>query len=301
MQTQTLYGMEVARIGLGCMRYADKPVSQIVEIIETAHELGMNFFDHADIYGGGGAEKIFGEALAQSSVKREDVILQSKCGIRQGIYDFDKDYILGQVDQSLAHLKTDYMDIYLLHRPDQLMELDEVAEAARELQASGKVRHFGVSNFSPMQIELLQSALDTRIEVNQVQISLEHSLLFDEELSYNLKGTTHHTGGLISYARLKGLTLQAWSPLQYGFIEGDFITNTQHEALAQLMKKLGDTYDATPAAIALAWLLRHPANIQPMLGSTTPSRIREAAHATEFELTKREWYDLYKAAGNELP
>lgn len=303
MKTQKIYGMDASRIALGAMRYADKGVKHVTELIESASELGYNLFDHADIYGGGEAESVFGEALAKSSVKREDLILQTKCGINQGIYNFDPEYIVQQTEQSMKRLRTDYLDILLLHRPDTLMEPEGVGEVFARLKKEGKVRHFGVSNFNPLQIDMLQAHADEKLAVNQVQISLEHSLIFDEELNFNLRTAegTNSSGYLLSYARLNGMTLQAWSPLQYGFIEGDFIRNPQHKELADKLEELAKKYDATPAAIALAWLLRHPANIQPILGSTSVQHITEAVRAQEIELTRREWYELYLAGGKRLP
>ena len=303
MQTQKIYGMDASIIGLGAMRYAAKGVPHVQELIESVVDLGYNFFDHADIYGGGDAEAVFGEALELSSVKREDIILQSKCGINQGMYSFDPDYIVQQVEGSLKRLRTDYLDILLLHRPDTLMEADKVGEVLARLKKDGKIRHAGVSNFNPLQMDMLQAHMEEKIEVNQVQISLEHSLVFDEELSFNIRNEagTNSSGYLLSYAQLKGITLQAWSPLQYGAIEGDFLRNPQHDTLTDKMEELGKKYDATPAAIALAWLLRHPAKIQPILGSTSVKHITEAVRAQEIELTRRDWYDLYLASGKKLP
>lgn len=294
---------EVSAIGLGCMRLAGLQEKKAVEtLIDVCMEEGINFFDHADIYAGGEAEAVFGQSL--QSRDREKMVIQTKCAIRRGCcYDFSKEYILKSVDESLKRLRTEYIDVLLLHRPDALMEPEEVAEAFRQLKKAGKVRSFGVSNHNPMQIELLNSCLDEPVCVNQIQFSIAHCPSIDAGLNVNI----HNDAGcvressVIEFCRLKKIRLQAWSPFQYGMFEGIFIGNEKFPALNEILDRLAVKYSVTPNAAATAWILRHPAGIQTIVGSTNSRRIREICKASEVYLTREEWYELYLAAGKKLP
>lgn len=294
---------EVSAIGLGCMRLAGLQEKKAVEtLIDVCMEEGINFFDHADIYAGGEAEAVFGRSL--QSRDREKMVIQTKCAIRPGCcYDFSKEYILKSVDESLKRLRTEYIDVLLLHRPDALMEPEEVAEAFRQLKRAGKVRSFGVSNHNPMQIELLNSCLDEPVCVNQIQFSIAHCPSIDAGLNVNI----HNDAGcvressVIEFCRLKKIRLQAWSPFQYGMFEGIFIGNEKFPALNEILDRLAVKYSVTPNAAATAWILRHPAGIQTIVGSTNSGRIREICKASEVYLTREEWYELYLAAGKKLP
>lgn len=292
-----------SEIALGCMRIADMPVKDVSKLITTAIETGINFFDHADIYGGGKSEEVFGTALKEMKGVREKIFIQTKCGIRDGYYDFSKEHILEAVDGSLKRLKTDYIDVLLLHRPDALVEPEEVAEAFSILHASGKVRNFGVSNHNPMQIELLSQYLNQRIIVNQLQLSLTNTGMIDVGLNVNMQidKSIDRDGNILDYCRINGITIQAWSPFQYGFFEGVFLDNPKFKTLNDEMDKVAKNYGVSKTAIPIAWILRHPAKIQPVVGTTNPKRLKEICQASDVSLTKKEWYDLYKAAGNKLP
>ena len=295
-------GTEASRVIMGCMRIADKPLVDVERVISTALSKGVNAFDHADIYGKGDSETVFGLAMKDLEIPRDSLVLQTKCGIRDGYYDFSREHILASVENSAKRMNTDYLDILLLHRPDTLMEPDEVYEAFDILQSEGKVRAFGVSNFSPSQIEMLRSA-GIRVFANQVQLSLLHSPIIDEGLNFNMENSEGYgrTQGLLEYCRKNKITLQAWSPLAYGFIEGVFVGNEKFPALNAELFRLAEKYNVAPAAIAVAWILRHPARMQAVVGSTTPERIAELCKAADVELTREEWYSLYRAAGKRLP
>jgi predicted oxidoreductase len=295
--------INASEIALGCMRIADMSVKDVSKLITTAIDEGINFFDHADIYGGGKSEEVFGTALKEMKGVREKIFIQTKCGIRDGYYDFSKDHILEAVDGSLKRLKTDYIDVLLLHRPDALVEPEEVAEAFSILHASGKVRNFGVSNHNPMQIELLSQYLNQRIIVNQLQLSITNTGMIDAGLNVNMQidKSIDRDGSVLDYCRLNGITIQAWSPFQYGFFEGVFLDNPKFKVLNDEMDKVAKKYDVPKSAIPIAWILRHPAKIQPIVGTTNSKHLKEICQASNVNLTKKEWYDLYKAAGNKLP
>ena len=295
-------GVRCSRVVIGGMRYAGKPLRQIEEIIIEALKSGANTFDHADIYGKGDSETVFGLAMKDLEIPREELVLQTKCGIRDGYYDLTRDHIFASVETSAKRMNTDYLDVLLLHRPDALMEPDEIYEAFDRLQSEGKVRAFGVSNFSPAQIELMRSS-GIKVAANQVQLSLLHCPMIDEGLHFNLESAAGmgRTQGLIEYARKNNIVLQAWSPLAYGFIEGVFVGNERFPGLNAELFRLAEKYNVSPAAIAVAWILRHPAGMQAVVGSTTPERIAELCKAAEVELTREEWYGLYRATGKRLP
>ncbi|QIK58145.1 aldo/keto reductase family oxidoreductase [Erysipelothrix sp. HDW6A] len=295
--------LNVSNIGLGCMRMSSKTLAEAKQIINTALECGINFFDHADIYGKGQAEVIFGEAFKELGIERSSVIIQTKCGINQGTFDFSKEHILKSVDESLERLQTDYIDVLLLHRPDALMEPEEINEAFKELKASGKVRWFGVSNQNPYQTQLLANSLDVPLLCNQVQFSIAHTPMLDFGFNVNMGDgpAINRDGGIIEYARLNNMTLQAWSPFYSGYFDKVFVDHPDFPELNEAMSIVGKNYNISNEAVAVAWILRHPANIQTIIGSMNPERIQRICQASEVKITHREWYDLYKAAGNRLP
>ena len=294
---------QVPVIGLGCMRMDDLSVKQVEKVINTALENGINFFDHADIYGDGECEKLFGKAIKQSKIERESLFIQSKCCIREGLYDFSRDYILKSVDGILSRLGTDRLDCLLLHRPDTLMDLDEVQEAFTKLFEEGKVLSFGVSNMNRFQMELLQSGISFPIVADQMQMSLAHTPLVDEGINVNtmFNGAVVRNSGTLEYCRLKGIVLQTWSPLQKGFFEGVFLGDPEYKDLNKVLDRLAEKYKVTSDAVAYAWLLRIPARMQVITGTMNPKHIASASKAADFTLTREEWYELYRAAGNELP
>ena len=297
-------GKKMPAIVVGCMRLADKSCSEMQLFMHTALEQGAYFFDHADIYGGGQSEAIFGEALAKdSTIKREDLFLQSKCGIRQGFFDFSKEHIIASVDGILKRLQTEYLDALLLHRPDALVEPEEVAEAFDELYAKGKVRHFGVSNHKPMQIELLKRYVNQSLIINQLQFSIPVSNMVANGLEVNMtsEGAADYDGSILDYSRLHDMTIQAWSPFQMPNWQGCFIDNEKYAKLNEEMQVLADQYGVSKTTIATAWILRHPANMQVVTGTASEKRLAEIMEAEKVNLTRQEWYRLYLAAGHILP
>jgi len=293
----------IPEIALGCMRISEMSKDQVDNLVNTALDEGINFFDHADIYGGGKSEEVFASAVDMSSSNREKMIIQSKCGIRNGLYDFSKDYILESVDGILNRLQTDYLDVLLLHRPDTLVEPEEVAEAFDILHQKGKVRNFGVSNQNPMQIELLQKSVKQNLIFNQLQLSIKRTGMIDAGLNVNMKvdNSVDHDGAILDYCRLNEITIQAWSPFQFGFFEGVFLNNDKFPELNKVIDKLAVKYNVTNSAIAVAWILRHPAKIQTIIGTTNSGRVSDMAKASDFKLSREEWYEIYRSAGNILP
>ncbi|MFC4401913.1 aldo/keto reductase [Gracilibacillus xinjiangensis] len=296
-------GLLASEISLGCMRMDQLTKQEANRVIENALELGIDFFDHADIYGGGKSEEIFSEAINMSPSIREKMVIQTKCGIRKGFFDFSKDHIIASVDGSLNRLKTDYIDVLLLHRPDTLVEPEEVAEAFNELKQTGKVRHFGVSNHNPMQIELLKKYVDQDLIANQLQLSMMFTPMIDAGLNVNMlhEPAIVRDGSILDYSRLNDMTIQAWSPFQHGFFEGVFVDNDKFPELNQKLAEYAVTKGANKSAIAIAWILRHPARIQPVVGTMSTERLNDIAMASDITLTREEWYELYRAAGNKLP
>lgn len=294
--------LRASEISLGCMRIAGMSKEEVATLIDTALEEGINFFDHADIYGGGKSEEVFADYLAGAG-GRDKMLIQTKCGIRQGYFDFSKEHILNSVEGSLKRLKTDYIDVLLLHRPDTLMEPEEVAEAFDRLHESGKVRYFGVSNQNPMQMELLSKYLHQKIIINQLQLSITNTGMIDSGLNVNMQisPSIDRDGSVLEYCRLKDITIQAWSPFQYGFFEGVFLDNDKFPGLNAKINEMAAAKGVTNTAIAIAWILRHPARIQPIVGTTNAKRLREICKASQVELTRPEWYEIYRAAGNKLP
>lgn len=292
-------------IAIGCMRIDNMESQALAAHIQFCVEQGLNFFDHADIYGGGKCEENFARALALTSLRREDLFLQSKCGIVPGVmYDFSKEHILSSVDGILKRLNTEYLDALVLHRPDALMEPEEVAEAFDALESSGKVRHFGVSNHKPMQIELLKKCVRQPLEINQMQFSLPFSNMIANGLETNMvtDGAIDRDDSILEYIRLHDMTMQAWSPFQYGFFEGVFVGNREKfPKLNNELDALAEKYSVTPSGIATAWILRHPVGIQMIAGTTNRTHLQEIIDGANVTLTREEWYRLYLSAGHILP
>ena len=295
--------MNASEVSLGCMRISDMTNQEISKLIHTAMDEGINFFDHADVYGGGKSEEKFSEALDMNSSLREKMILQTKCGIRKDSFDFSKEHILEAVDGSLKRLRTDYVDVLLLHRPDTLVEPEEVAEAFTILETRGKVKYFGVSNQNPMQIELLCKFVKQKIHFNQLQLSITNTGMIDAGINVNMQidRSINRDGGILDYCRLNEITIQPWSPFQYGFFEGAFLDNPKFPELNQTINALAKGKGVTNTAIAIAWLLRHPARMQPIIGTTNVQRVKDSCQASGVTLTREEWYQIYLAAGNKLP
>ena len=299
--------VEVSSVVLGLMRIVKMEDAEIRALFDAAVEAGITVFDHADVYGGARhrCEERFGEAVPLSADDRARITIQSKVGIRRGYFDFSRENILEGVDGSLKALKTDYLDVLLLHRPDALVEPEEVAEAFDALDAAGKVRHFGVSNHTPGQIELLKSAVRQPLLFNQVQLSIPHANLVAQGVAANMDGSAQSISrdvGLIDYSRLTGMMLQAWSPFQKGFFEGAFVGDREaYPELNDELDRLAEVHGVTPTGIAVAWIVRHPANIQVVLGTTKPERVRESAAGADVRLAREEWYKLFTAAGHIVP
>lgn len=295
--------LDVPVVAVGCMRISSLDKKAAERFIQTALEEGANFFDHADIYGGGTCEEIFADAIHMNDNVREKIILQSKCGIRKGMFDFSKEHILASVDNILKRLRTDYLDVLLLHRPDALVEPEEVAEAFDLLERSGKVRHFGVSNQNPMQMQLLQKWVKQPIVANQLQLSITNATMISSGINVNMENDTavNRDGSVVDYCRLHDITIQPWSPFQYGFFEGTFLGNDKFPALNAKINEIAATYAVSNTTIALAWLLRHPARMQPVIGTMDIGRLKDCCKASQIHLTRPEWYEIYRAAGNVLP
>lgn len=291
---------------LGCMRMPALSTEKAADMISTAVELGVNFFYNATCYGNGEAETRFGDAFVQTGIKREDVYIQSKCGLcfERNEFDWTKENILSSVDDSLRRMKLDYLDALLLHRPDLIFEPELVAEAFDELEKSGKVRFFGVSNVPAMQIELLKKCVRQPLVINQLQFSLDQSQLIDQALYVNNLTTDRsidRDNGTLDYCRLHDITIQAWSPLQHGFFKGCFIDDPDFPELNRVLGELGEKYGVPKTAVAIAWILRHPARMQAIAGTMNPDHLRDICAASQVDLTHNEWYRLYLASGKHLP
>lgn len=295
--------LQVPAIVVGCMRMDELKAVEAETFVQTALDLGANFFDHADIYGGGECERIFARAAKLNDDRREKVFLQSKCGIRKGLFDFSKAHILKSVDGILERLDTDYLDMLLVHRPDALMEPEEVAEAFDHLLDTGKVRRFGVSNQSPMQMALLRKFMSQKILANQLQLSITNSGMIRSGINVNMENASSidHDGEVLNYCRLNDVTIQAWSPFQYGMFEGVFLGNAKFPELNQKIDEIAARYGVSNTTITTAWILRHPANMQMISGTMSTSRLKQICQACDITLTREEWYEIYRAAGNELP
>ena len=295
--------LQVPVIAVGCMRIQklDQPAAE--KFIKTALDLGANFFDHADVYGNGACEALFAKAIGMTPALREQMILQSKVGIRTNMFDFSKEHILEGVNGSLKRLQTDYLDILLLHRPDALVEPEDVAEAFDILHSSGKVRYFGVSNQKPMQIELLRKYLHQEIQCNQLQLSIPHSQMISNGIYVNMEneGAIDRDGSILDYCRLNQITIQPWSPFQYGFFEGVFLDNPKFPGLNRVINRIAGAHGVSNTTIAIAWLLRHPAKMQPVTGTMNINRLKDCVKAADVILSREEWYEIFIAAGNKLP
>ena len=296
----------VSRIIVGCMRMPALEVEGAAEMIKFAAELGINFFDHATCYGGGEAETRFGDAFPLTGLKREEIYIQSKCGLHfdRKEFDWSRDDILESVDGSLSRLKTDYLDVLLLHRPDLLFDPEEVAEAFDKLYTEGKVRHFGVSNVTPGQLELLKKFVKQPLVFNQLQFSLDQTQLIDAALYMNNMTTNRSAdrdNGILDYCRLNDITIQAWSPLQIGMFKGCFVDHPEYPELNEVLESIGKKYGVSKTAIAIAWILRHPAGMQAIAGTMKPEHLKDICDASKVELTHNEWYRLYLASGKFLP
>lgn len=296
--------LKVPVIAVGCMRINRLSKQEAESFVQTAIDIGANFFDHADIYGDGVCEEVFADAIHMNASVREKIMLQSKCGIRKGVaFDFSKEHILKSVDGSLKRLKTDYLDVLLLHRPDALVEPQEVAEAFDKLQTSGKVRHFGVSNQNPMQMQLLKKSVKQPIVANQLQLSITNATMISQGLHVNMLDDTavNRDGSVLDYCRLNDITIQPWSPFQFGFFQGVFLDNDAFPKLNAKINEIAARHNVTNTTIAIAWLLRHPANMQPVTGTMNEERLKDCVRAADIRLSREEWYEIYLAAGNNLP
>lgn len=303
MITQTIGGnshLQSSRIIMGCMRIDSLSQHDLQYLIDTAINNGISYFDHADIYANGYCEEHFGNSFRGN---RENIVLQTKCGIKSGVFDFSKQHIISSVENSLSRLKTSYIDILLLHRPDALVEPEEVAEAFETLFQQGKVLHFGVSNHNSHQLALLQKYIQHKLLINQLQFSIMHSGIIDAGFNVNMntEQAIDKNGGVLDYCRLNDITIQAWSPFTYGFFEGTFIDNERFWQLNQTLHEISTKYNVSKTAIATAWILRHPAKMQVVAGTTKPNRLQEICEGTTVTLTREEWYQIYLAAGNTLP
>lgn len=297
---------ELSEIVLGMMRIKDKSVKEVEELVETAFSVGINAFDLADIYGRGRCEELLGLVLKNRPDLREKMWIQSKCGIRIEeftYFDFSKEYILESVDGILKRLQVDYLDSLLLHRPDALMESDQVAEAFDLLYKQGKVRNYGVSNQNPMMMELLKKDVKQPLAVNQLQLSAAFTPGFESGFHVNMEDSqaAMRDGSIFEYCQLHDVVIQAWSVLQFGYFKGNFVGNEKFQQLNQVLNRLALKYSVSPSAIAIAWVLRYPAKMQAVVGTTNPKHLIEASQATNFNLTRKEWYEIYLAAGNNLP
>ncbi len=297
-------GVSVPSIAVGCMRIKNLDAAGAEAFVRSALDMGAVFFDHADVYGDGLCEEMFAAAVGMNASVREKILLQSKCGIVRGkMFDFSQEHILASVDASLKRLRTEYLDILLLHRPDALVEPEEVAAAFDQLHAQGKVRRFGVSNQNPMQIQLLRKCVRQPIVANQMQLSAGYANMLAKGLHVNMLDdvSVDRDGYILDFCRLHDITLQIWSPFQYGFFEGVFVDNPKFPELNAKLAELAGKYGITPSGVAVAWLLRHPANFQVVSGTTKAERLRECVRASDVRLSREDWYAVYLAAGNTLP
>ena len=291
---------------VGLMPINDMSDEEIRALYAASRDAGVTMFDHAAVYGGWhGCEERFGAAVTLSASERADIQLQTKVGIRQGYFDFSYDHIMESVEESLTALRTDYIDVLLLHRPDALVEPEEVAKAFDELHAAGKVHHFGVSNHTPGQVELLKKSVQQPLAFNQVQLSITHANVIAQGVSANMGGldqSIDRDNDILNYSRSNDVTLQAWSPFQKGFFDGVFLGDREHYAeLNDVLDELAAAHGVTPTGIAVAWITRHPAHFQVVLGTTNPQRVRDSAAGSDVVLSREEWYRVFTAAGHTVP
>ena len=296
--------LEVPVVAVGCMRIDALDGNEAERFVKGAVDIGATFFDHADVYGGGRCEEIFADAIGMSPSVREQIVLQSKVGIRPGVaFDFSKQHILTSVDGILSRLRTEYLDVLLLHRPDALVEPEDVAEAFDQLESAGKVRHFGICNQNPGQIDLLRRWVRQPLVANQLQLSITNATMITAGINVNMAGdrSVDRDGGVLDYCRLHDITIQPWSPFQYGFFEGVFLGSEKFPELNKAIDEVAGRYGVSPTTMAIAWLLRHPARMQPVTGTTKLERLAQCVAAGDVQITREEWYQIYLAAGNILP
>lgn len=288
---------------LGCWRLHNRSAGDIEHLLAVAMENGISQFDHADIYGNGESERLFAKAVRALGIPREALQLQSKCGIRDGFYDSSKQHLLTAVDDILQRLGSEYLDTLLIHRPDALMQPEEIAEAFDALYSAGKVRRFGVSNFRSLTLQRLQKASAQKLAINQLQFGLAHSAMVDSGLNANtgFNGALDRDGEILDFCQLNSVRIQAWSPLQFGFFEGNFLGHAQYPDLNHALNNMAQIYGTQAGAVAIAWILRHPANMHVVLGTTNAQRLQALSQATNIALSREHWYELYRAAGNRLP
>ena len=296
----------LSTIVLGMMRISELSEDEVEGLVEGALSIGINTFDLADIYGNGQCEQLLGKVLKRRPDLRDQMWIQSKCGIRKDgftYFDFSKAYILDSVDGILERLQIERLDSLLLHRPDALMEPEEVAEAFNHLEQAGKVRHFGVSNQNPMMMELLKKDVKQPLTVNQLQLSAAFTPGFESGFHVNMEDSqaAMRDGSIFEYCKLHDVVIQAWSVLQFGYFKGNFVGNEKFQALNQVLDRLAIKYGVTSSTIAISWILRYPAKMQAVVGTTNPNHLREVSQAANFSLTRKEWYEIYLAAGNNLP
>ena len=300
-------GEKVSEVMLGLMRIPDMDAQEVADLIRAGLDAGIDSLDNADIYGGGRSEELLGKVFAMSPSLRNAVFLQTKCAIRlEGgavWYDHSKEHILRSAENSLKKMRTDRIDSFLLHRPDALMEPEEIAEAFTLLHDSGKVRYFGVSNYNPVMIDMLKEYLAFPICTDQIQLSAAHTLPFNAGFQFNTpwEGAAMRDGGILEYCRMNEIVIQTWSSLQYGFFEGSILGSDLYPELNKVLDRIAEEKGVTPAAVAVAWILRYPAKMQAVVGTTNPEHLRETAKAADIELTRKEWYEIYVSAGNKLP
>lgn len=297
-------GIEASRMALGLMRSSLYEAKEMRALLELAAELGINFVDHADIYAWKNvAEELYGQVMKEAPELRDKFVVQTKCGICRGYYDSSYEHIMESVETSLRRMNLDVIDVLLLHRPDALMEPEEIARAFDELQSSGKVKHFGVSNMNPGQIENLKRCVKQEIAVDQVQLSIVHAPIIDAGIFVNMTEdqAIMRDGSLLDYAQCEQMTVQAWSIIQTGWKKGTFLDNPEYPELNAALDRLSEKYGVSKSAIAIAWILRHPAKIQPITGTANPEHLREVVKAVDVTLTRQEWYELYLSAGRKLP
>lgn len=312
LEKQLVYGC----MGLGGDWEADSLTKEDLVVaekaVETALEIGINYFDHADIYKGGRSEEVFGKILKNKPALRDKIILQSKAGIKHhhgvlksNVYDTSKEYIFGQVDAILTRLHTDYLDVFMIHRPDPLMHPVELAETFESLKVAGKVRQFGVSNMSKHQIEFIQNYHKEPLVANQIQLSLGHALVFDSGVLVNRVNNIDYNGveGLLEYTQVHNMAVQCWGSLDSGRFTGNYeLASANDKRAIKFVNQLSEKYHTAKESIVLAWLLKIPGSIQPIIGTKNPDRIRACKDATKIDLTKKEWYDLWiLARGNRIP
>lgn len=296
--------LQVPVVAVGCMRMDTLPLQQAEHFVQAAIEEGANFFDHADVYGDETpSEEIFAKAVHMSASVRERLIVQSKCGLSEGMYDFSREHILEAVDGSLKRLKTEYLDVLLLHRPDALVEPEEVAYAFDTLERTGKVRYFGVSNHKPRQIDLLRKFVRQPIVANQLQLSITNATMIGQGLNINMDTATavDRDGSVLDYCRLHDITIQPWSPFQYGFFEGVFLGNDSFPDLNRVIDEVAAHHGVSNTTVAIAWILRHPAHMQPVIGTMNIQRLKDCIRASEVQLSRQEWYAILQAGGTPLP